>query len=267
MIDIGVNLLHPQFDPDREAVLERAWAVGVEAMVLTGTDLDSSAAAARFCADRPDAPLWSTAGVHPHDAGTLDGDWLDRLATLAAAPSVRALGETGLDYFRNFSPRQAQRAAFAGQLDLAVELGLPVFVHDRDSDGEVWELLAARREHLRAVVVHCFTGDRDTAWRYLDAGFLLGITGWVCDPRRGAGLRETLAQLPLDRLMIETDAPFLRPATIPPDPRRPRRRNEPAYLPAVADAVAEALGRSVADVRAATRQRAIEFFDLPGFAS
>lgn len=267
MIDIGVNLLHPQFDRDRRAVLARAWDAGVEAMVLTGTDLASSAAAARFCADHPEAPLWSTAGVHPHDAGGLASDWLDRLAELARAPSVRALGETGLDYFRDFSPRPAQRDAFAGQLDLAAELALPVFVHDRDSDGEVWELLAARRQRLRAVVVHCFTGDRDTAWRYLDAGFLLGITGWVCDPRRGAPLRELLTELPLDRLMIETDAPFLRPATVPADPQLPKRRNEPAYLPAVAEAVAKALRRPVEEVAAATRERAIEFFDLPGFAS
>ena len=266
MIDIGVNLLHPQFDVDRPAVIGRARSSGVRAMLITATDLDMAAAAVNLCADAAD--LACTAGIHPHDARHAPADLADRLQQLAASPEVRAIGETGLDFNRNFSEPGIQQQVFEAQLTAAGELGMPVFVHDRDTDGAVYQALKRHAHRLPAMIVHCFTGTRTDLDRYLDLGCAIGITGWICDPRRGQALRALAGSIPLERLLIETDAPFLLPGNAPRSwhetqaPGISRRRNEPALLPYVAEGVAEATGMPVAEIVAATERNAAALFNL-----
>lgn len=261
MIDIGVNLLSTQFDPDRSAVIDRARAAGIEHMIITGTDLHTSRDAVE-CVAAADAGLVScTAGVHPHHAGETGRGWLEQLKALAQRPEVVAVGETGLDFNRNFSPRDAQERVFRQQLDVAASLGKPVFVHDREAGATVAACLDGSPALSAGVVVHCFTGAAGDLERYLDLGCLIGITGWVCDRRRGAGLRELVPRIPLDRLMIETDAPFLKPHNAPRDAHG--RRNEPALLVWVVRQLAELYGTSPHELTNATSANARRFFGLP----
>ncbi|MGD8832383.1 MAG: TatD family hydrolase [Pseudomonadales bacterium] len=266
MIDIGVNLLHPQFDPDRTAVVDRARAAGVTGMLVTATDLTTAEAAIDLCA-RTD--LYCTAGVHPHEAKDAPADLSERLLELAGNDRVRAIGETGLDFHRSFSPHEIQRRLFDVQLEVASTCGLPVFVHDRDTGGAVFDELRPRAARLAGVVVHCFTGTSEDLERYLDLGCFIGITGWVTEKRRGVELREVIRDLPLEKLLIETDAPFLLPHNVPGGwreanaPGTRRRRNEPALLPWVAAGVAEAMSVSVEDVIRHSGDNARRLFGLP----
>ena len=257
MIDIGANLADKTFRHDIDAVLQRARLAGVEHILVTGTSVQASREAVSLAGRHPSF-LSATAGVHPHHADEVADDWIDRLRRLADDTRVVALGEMGLDYFRNLSDRAAQRRVFAAQLDLAVELGMPAFVHDRDSNGEVLELLLAHKPPN--CVVHCFTGSARDLDAYLAAGFYIGITGWVCDERRGGELRALVDRIPLDRLLIETDAPYLLPRTISPRPRS--RRNEPAYLSYVAEAIAAARQMPLDELQQATAINARRLFQL-----
>lgn len=229
LVDIGVNLAHDSFDSDRPEVIARARAVGVERMIVTGSSLRSSEAAVRLAQD--DAGLFATVGVHPHHAEEVDAAHLPALAALAAQRGAVAVGECGLDFFRDFSPRACQETAFRLQLELAMQTGLPVFLHQRDAHERFLAILDECGSGLPAGVAHCFTGGPGELADYLDRGLYVGITGWICDERRGNALREAARFLPLDRVMIETDAPYLLPRTLEPRPRT--RRNEPMHLPHV----------------------------------
>jgi TatD DNase family protein len=254
LVDIGVNLTHRSFAHDREAVIARAAAAGVRALVITGTSLAGSRQALAVARGRPG--LSATCGIHPHEARHADDAALSALAELAAAPECVAVGECGLDFDRDFSPRPAQERAFAAQLELAARLGKPLFLHERAAHRRFVEILSAARPHLGAVVVHCFTGGSGELETYLSMDLHIGITGWICDERRGVHLREAIRRVPLDRLMLETDAPFLVPRTLRPRPTR----NEPALLPTVLATVADALGQSPAAVARATTETARRFF-------
>ena len=260
MIDIGVNLLHGQFDDDRDGVLDRAWQAGIEHIVVTGTDLAASADAAAFAAGHDPGRLSATAGIHPHDAQHAPQDWLDRLEALCRQDAVVAVGETGLDFNRNFSPPDDQLRLFEAQTRLAARLGLPLFVHDREASDAVAGVLAAEADFSAGVVVHCFTGNGEALSRYLALGCWIGITGWICDDRRGRDLRGLVPEIPLDRLMVETDAPFLRPANAPRDGHG--RRNEPALLPWVIETLAACRGEAPDALAAATAENARRFFRL-----
>ena len=236
MIDVGANLLNGQFRGDLDEVLARARRAGVDHIVVTATTLQDARCAVELCARYPD--LSCTAGVHPHTAKDVDEGWQAQLRDLAANPCVRAIGEAGLDFNRNFSPREAQLSVFRDQVELAGELDMPLFVHDRDTDGAVFETLSGYGSLPDQVLVHCFTGSRADLERYLDAGYSIGVTGWLCDASRGGELRRLAPRIPLDRLVIETDAPFLFPqGATPPSGRR--RRNEPCLLPVIAQRLAE----------------------------
>ncbi len=258
-IDIGANLGHKSFRADLDAVQERAAQAGVRQIIVTGTSLRASAAALAIA--EQSSRLFATAGVHPHEARTWRADSTDRQRALAEHESVVAIGECGLDYNRDFSPRADQRRAFGDQLALAAELQMPVFLHERDAHDDFLGVLREVRDRIPRAVVHCFTGSREILRAYLDLDLHIGLTGWICDERRGMHLREAVADIPSDRLMIETDSPFLLPRTIRPRPRS--RRNEPAYLPHVASMIAGCLGKPVSQVAAETRRTAIEFFGLP----
>jgi TatD DNase family protein len=258
MIDIGANLTHASF-VDTDAILERTIAAGIERIIVTGTDLASSAAAIDLCALHP-SRLRCTVGVHPHAAANATGAWRETLVRLAQSPFTVAIGETGLDFNRNYSPHPAQHAVFDAQLELAAQLALPVFVHDRDTGTAVAEHLERHRTGLTDIVVHCFTGDAEQLARYLELGCHIGITGWICDERRGGELMKLVTQIPDDRLLIETDAPYLLPRTLRPRPTS--RRNEPAYLIWVARAIAQARDASVEHVCRITAENARRVFRL-----
>ena len=226
LIDIGANLGHGSFDEDRSAVLKRAAAAGITRLIVTGTSVTESAKALEIA--QVEATCYATAGIHPHHASEFDSRSLPALRQLAESPRVVAIGECGLDYFRNFSPRAKQLMAFAAQLDLASECRMPVFLHQRDAHDDFIGMLAERRGALTGGVAHCFTGNREQLAECLELGLYIGITGWVCDTRRGAELREAVPEIPIDRLLLETDAPYLLPHNIDPKPRS--RRNEPSFL-------------------------------------
>jgi TatD DNase family protein len=258
LIDIGVNLAHDSFDEDRAAVMERARAAGVVQMVVTGASVDGTRKAIDLATSHPGV-LFATAGVHPHHAADLTTEALDQLQAMAREPAVVAVGECGLDYFRDFSPRDLQRRAFGAQLELAANLDKPVFLHQRDAHDD---FLAILREHgIRNGVAHCFTAGEAERDAYLALGLHIGITGWINDERRGLHLREVVKGIPTDRLMLETDAPYLLPRDLVPMPKS--RRNEPRFLPRVAQAVAAARGETLDAVAADSTATARRFFALP----
>ena len=259
-VDIGVNLTDAAFDTDRQAVLERAWQAGVSQMVLTSTSATTAAAVQDLCQTQPDR-LFCTAGIHPHEARHWTTNLAADIREMASAASVRAIGECGLDFNRDFSPRPSQIKALEEQLELAVELDLPVFLHERDASEPLTQILRQYRDRLRAAVVHCFTADRTALFRYLDLDLHIGITGWICDERRGTHLLELVPNIPAGRLMLETDAPWLLPRTLSPKPKN--RRNEPAYMNVIGQTVAACRNESVADLAQHTTQTSRTFFRLP----
>ena len=240
MFDIGVNLTSSQFAKDGDEVVARARSAGVNGMLLTGTNAEESVQA-QCLAQRHHC--WSTAGVHPHDSNSWTPEVAEVIRELALMPEVVAIGECGLDFNRNFSTPEEQERAFTAQLALAAELSLPVFMHCREAHARFIALLDPWLEKLPGAVLHCFTGTRQEMQECLDRGLYLGITGWVCDERRGLELRELLPFIPAQRLMLETDAPYLLPRDLSPKPAS--RRNEPALLKHILERVAEWRGEEV----------------------
>ena len=259
MIDIGVNLTNKRFHKDLPDVIANAKQAGLSALVITGTDLAESAAAIELAETQPDF-LFATAGIHPHDAKTFDRSSLEKIRLLAVNPQVKAIGECGLDFNRNYSTPADQEYAFVQQLELAVELQLPVFMHERDANPRFIEMLKPYRAQLPNAVLHCFTGNERDLQRCLDLDLHIGITGWICDERRGTELLKLVKQIPDNRLMIETDAPYLLPRSMRPKPKS--SRNEPKYLPYIAQAVAQAREQSLQQVISNTRKTSQAFFNI-----
>ncbi len=261
LVDIGVNLTSRRFRDDREAVCLRALEQGVGTLIVTGTSLEESRAAAALCGDAP-LTLRATAGVHPHGAADWDDATAREIAALARQAGVVAIGETGLDFNRDFSPRPAQERAFHAQLELAAECALPVFIHQRDAHQRLLGILREHRDRLVDGVVHCFTDTTEALHDYLDLGLHIGVTGWICDERRGAALQQAVADIPAGRLMVETDAPWLLPRGLRPKPAG--GRNEPAFLPHVVASVAHYRGETPEALAAHTTATARRFFRLEG---
>jgi TatD DNase family protein len=266
LIDIGVNLTHPSFADQHQALLDRAFAAGVCQMLVTGTSLDESERAVELCRELDESGdrLFSTAGVHPHDAKDWNSDSAARLKALLAEPRVRAVGECGLDFNRDFSPRPQQEKALEEQLALAAALQIPVFLHERDADQRLLEILRDYRDRLPAAVVHCFTGEKRALFNYLDLDLHIGITGWICDERRGSHLHPLVREIPVGRLMLESDSPFLLPRSLRPKPKS--GRNEPALLVEVLREVALHRGESLQSLAAHSTACARRFFNLPSIA-
>ncbi|WP_305805304.1 TatD family hydrolase [Stenotrophomonas sp. YIM B06876] len=266
LIDIGANLTHDSFDRDRDDVLARARAAGVVQMVITGASRAHSPMALRLAQQHPGF-LYATAGVHPHHALEYTDECDAEMRALHAHPEVVAVGECGLDYFRDFSPRPAQRRAFARQLQLASEVTTadgarkPLFLHQREAHGDFMGMMKEFDGQLGAAVVHCFTGERQEMFDYLDQDWYIGITGWLCDERRGAHLRELVRHIPAERLMIETDSPYLLPRTLKPLPKD--RRNEPRFLAHIVEELARDRGEEVALTAANATAATRAFFRLP----
>jgi TatD DNase family protein len=263
LIDIGVNLTNASFAQNQREILDRAYAAGVGQLLVTGTSVDGSEQALELCEqlDESGQRLFATAGIHPHSASDWSADSEQRLRSLLSHPRARAVGECGLDFNRDFSPRPQQEKVFEQHLALAVEKRLPVFIHERDANQRLLEILKDYRDELVAAVVHCFTGEQKALFSYLDLDLHIGITGWICDERRGSHLHPLVKEIPRGRLMLESDAPYLLPRTLRPKPKN--GRNEPAYLPEVLREVALHRGETAADVAAHTTACARAFFALP----
>jgi TatD DNase family protein len=258
LIDIGANLTHDSFQPDLEAVLQRAADRGIADIIVTGASAAGNAAALQLARHNPQ--LHCTAGIHPHEATHYTEACGAELRRLGGQREVVAMGECGLDFYRDLSPRPVQERCFAAQLEIACETGKPVFLHERDAHDRFVTILAPFLRRLTRVVVHCFTGTRSQLETYLELGCHIGITGWICDERRGRDLQDFIGLVPPDRLMVESDAPYLLPRTIKPLPKS--RRNEPAYLPYVVATLAAAVGKPVEQVAAETTATAKKFFNL-----
>jgi len=251
LVDIGANLTHSSFRDDLPEVLERARHAGVKQIIVTGTTVEESRHAATL-----GFPF--TAGVHPHHARDCGPDTIPQLRSLAENPRCVAIGECGLDFNRNYSPHPDQEKWFVAQLELGIELGKPLFLHSRDAHPRFAQILSSYKP--KKAVAHCFTGEREELKAYVDLGLYVGITGWICDERRGRELAALAPAIPEGRLMIETDAPYLLPRNMPSPPRD--RRNEPAFLPYVLNAVATARGEDPVVTEAATTATARAFFGL-----
>ncbi|MBT7371675.1 MAG: YchF/TatD family DNA exonuclease, partial [Gammaproteobacteria bacterium] len=258
-IDIGANLTHDSFDDDFDEVLERAADAQVIQMIVTGASTEGSDQAASLAASHDH--LFATAGIHPHHAEETTSEVLQRLRELATSDKVVAIGETGLDFFRDFSPRPTQIDSFEKHIQLAIETGLPMFLHERDSHPTFADILSAYNDNIERQVVHCFTGEKEALYAYLDLDCYIGITGWICDERRGEHLIALVNDIPANRLLIETDAPYLLPRNIRPKPKS--RRNEPAYLSVVAEKVADCRQVSIEEISETTTENARRFFNLP----
>lgn len=262
--DAGVNLTHARLHDQLPAILQRAQQAGVQQLVAIGTDVATSQAAQTLAANGQTAgiTLVTTAGVHPHDAAAVSADYLDQLRLLAEQPQVRAIGECGLDFNRNFSPPAQQLKVFREQLELAVELELPVYLHERDAFAEQYALLQRYAPQLPRLLVHCFTGDRMQLEKYLELGCYIGVTGWVCDERRGDALRQAVPMIPDDRILIETDAPFLLPRTLTKAENNGIKPafNEPAFVAHIGAQVAQLRGQDLLTLQSLSWRNSVEFF-------
>ena len=252
LTDTHAHLTHPDYGRD-SGLVPRAVSAGVSHIITVGFDLRTSETGARLAADNDH--VWHAPGIHPHDAKDADSQTFSRLRELASLPRVAAIGETGLDFYRDRSPRETQIDVFRRHLDLAAELGLPVIVHSREANQQVLDVWA--ESSCRLGVLHCFSGDDEIARRAIALGLYIGITGPVTF-RNGERLRSIVAQLPRDRVLLETDCPYLAP-----DPHR-GNVNEPAYVPLIAEAVAKCWGITSAETAEITTANALRC--LPALA-
>ncbi len=252
LIDTHAHLEMRAFDEDRDNVVRRAEEAGIDAIVTVGTNLRDCRKAIAI-SGRYDS-VYAAIGIHPHDVNGIDGETYRLIRKLACQPKVVAYGEIGLDFFRNRSPRRDQIRCFGEQLELAVELDLPVIIHDREAHAETLEMLSEWKGR-RGGIVHCFSGDVAMAVKCMELGFYISVPGPVTYPK-SEKLLEVVRQIPLDRLLVETDAPYLTP-----HPYR-GQRNEPAYVVYTARKVAETKGLPIEEVAAATSRNAKAVFGL-----
>lgn len=261
LVDSHAHLNHPQFAEDWREVLKRAKEAKIGAVVNIGYDVASSELAVKQCSELSGdefPKLFATVAVHPHEAKVWNSQVAEKIRQLAMHRSVVAIGEIGLDFHYDFSPRQDQSRAFKEQLELAWELGLPVVLHIREAHTEATEVIRNFGKPICGVA-HCFTGTWEDAKKWLDMGFYIGITGIVTFPRKAEDVKEVAKGVPLDRLLLETDSPYLAPV-----PHR-GKRNEPAYLILIAKAIAELKGISLVELADATTQNAVKLFRIEGF--
>jgi TatD DNase family protein len=259
LIDIGANLTHASFAADLPYVMQRATAAGVRRQIVTGADVAGSRQALDLAARHPGV-LWSTAGIHPHQAAGFETSQTAELAALLDDRCVVAVGECGLDYFRDLSPRPTQRKVFIAQLELALAVRKPVFLHQRDAHEDFVAILRDFQPVLAGGVAHCFTGGPAELEDYVQLGLCIGVTGWLCDERRGAALRDAVPLIPADRILLETDAPYLLPRDLMPKPAT--RRNEPAFLAHILQVVAALRGEEPLRLAAMSTGNAERLFQL-----
>lgn len=253
LIDTHAHIDTPKFKADQKQVISRALEAGVEYIINIGSDQDSSKASVQLAKEY--AQIYATVGIHPHNAKDVTGDTLRFLRNLAKEAKVRAIGEIGLDYHYDWSPRDVQKRVFRAQLRLAHELNLPVVVHSREADQQTLEILEEEEVDKLGGIMHCFAGDGQLAERCLKLNLKLAFGG-VLTFAKARIAREVVRMIPIEYLLLETDAPFLTPV-----PHR-GKRNEPAYLPLVAEKMAEIKGLELAEVAKVTTKTAKELFKI-----
>ncbi len=258
LVDIGVNLTSNRFDKDRQQVIDAALESGVSKMIVTGTDFETNQQAFDLASSH--GSLYATAGCHPHHASEWSEAYIAQITELAQQDKVKAIGECGLDFNRNFSPPDAQRKAFVEQLELAVAIDKPVFLHQRDAHQDFIDILKPFLPKLKGACLHCFTGSEQELVECVEHGLYIGVTGWICDERRGQELKRIVKLIPQGRLMVETDAPYLLPRDMRPKPKS--SRNLPQYLPHIVAEVARCRDESIQELMQHTTETAREFFDL-----
>ncbi|XP_028132445.1 3'-5' ssDNA/RNA exonuclease TatD [Diabrotica virgifera virgifera] len=281
LIDIGANLTNKKYGRDLDSVVQRAKDSGVRKIMVTGTSVKASKEALRLTRIYPDT-LYSTAGIHPHDAKSYTDESWDELRLIASNAECVAVGECGLDYNRNFSDPEDQKLVFRKHIELAIEINKPVFVHERDAHDDLLKVLDEFSAKLPPVVIHCFTGTLEQALAYLDKGFYIGLTGYLCKDKSDVGVRKLLesGSLPLDRLVVETDSPFMYPNTRAsklPDHVKDSltersmmflhryctfQRNEPCSLPAIVEMIAAFMKKKPEEVALATSFNSMKLFGL-----
>lgn len=259
-IDIGVNLTGSSFKNDTPQTIERAQQAGVERLIITGTNVQHSEQAIALTQQYESICL-STVGLHPHHASDYSSDLGSELRDMLKHSTVVAVGECGLDFNRNFSPRKEQIKAFEAQLEIAIEIQKPVFLHQRDAHDDVIAILKGCRKELKQAVAHCFTGTIEELSDYIALDIYVGVTGWICDERRGKSLQQAVKSIPLERIMLETDAPYLLPRNLPQQPVE-KNRNEPCYLPHIAKTAAKYMALQEAQLANAAYENSCEFFGL-----
>ncbi|WP_421851991.1 TatD family hydrolase [Marinomonas sp.] len=256
MIDIGVNINHRFFLDDLDKTLADMQEMGVEGMICIASDLEESKQIQTL--SKHFSALWNTLGCHPHQAKTWNTESKTRLSALIKDSRPVAIGETGLDFNRNYSTPDEQFYAFHEQIELATEHQLPLYLHERDAHTEMIDILKQHPDLARKSVIHCFTGSRLELDNYLELGLFIGITGWVCDELRGADLQASVPHIPLNKLLLETDAPYLLPRNIRPRPKK----NHPKYLPWVAQEVARLKGISMEELTRITTSNTQTLFEI-----
>ncbi len=259
-IDIGVNLTGSSFKKDTEQTIDRALQAGVVQLVVTGTNTQHSEQAIQL-SQQYELVCYATVGLHPHHASDYCNDTGSELRDMLAHKNVVAVGECGLDFNRNFSSRQQQINAFEAQLEMAIDLKKPVFLHQRDAHKDVVAIIKSCRNELTQVVAHCFTGTAQEVDDYNNLDMYIGVTGWICDERRGKSLQQAVKSVPLDRIMLETDAPYLLPRDLPKKPLE-KNRNEPCFLPHIAKSVAKHMGMEETQLVTAAYDNSRRFFGI-----
>nr|CAG4648711.1 EOG090X080R [Polyphemus pediculus] len=281
LVDIGANLTNSKYSRDLDSVVERAKDAGVRKIMVTGASVQCSKDALRLTRLYP-GTIYSTAGIHPHDAKTWTDESYNAIREIASNPECVAIGECGLDFNRNFSPPEIQLEVFQKQVKLACELKKPLFLHERDAHEDMVRILSLFKDHLPPAVLHCFTGTSDQAVKYLELGLYIGLTGYLWKDKSDDGVRSLLQKglLPLDRLLVETDAPFMYPnvrGSKIPEPIKQNlserslsylnryctfQRNEPCALPVVVELIAAYMKKPVEEVAIATTINALKLFGL-----
>ena len=257
LIDIGANLTHESYDLDIDQVIKRSQDAGIAKIIVTASSISESKRVAAMI-KQYSGILWGTSGVHPHHAKEADDLFAETLDELIQNENIVAVGECGLDYFRNFSEPREQQKVFRIQLQIALKNSLPIFLHQRDAHNDFIGILKEHESSVIDGVAHCFTGNKKQLQAYLDIGLYIGITGWLCDPRRNQDLIDSIHYIPMDKLLIETDSPYLMPKAL--EKELKTRRNEPCFLTHVAQAVAEFKKLDLGEVMLKTYQNSERLF-------
>lgn len=256
--DIGANLTHKSFQEDIENVLQESQQNGVKRLSVTGSCLEDSILALEISNRFPDMCV-STAGIHPHNAKEFSRELFTEIKDLLIEDKVKCVGETGLDFNRNYSSPEDQQRSFEAHIELAIDISKPLFLHERDAHEKFIEIINPYLNEMPKSIVHCFTGQKEALLKYIDMNFYIGITGWLCDERRGKHLEELIPLIPLEKLLIETDSPYLLPRDMGLDNSS---RNEPKYLKHIAKRVAEYRNESEELVYSAIYMNSLEFFNI-----
>lgn len=253
LFDSHCHLENERFQGEVDKALERMADAHVDRCLLAGSDMETSRQIVALCEAHEN--MYGAVGVHPHEASGFTKADLDTIEEWLQKPQIVAIGEIGLDYYYDHSPRETQREVFLSQLELAYQLKAPIVIHVRDAHGDLTELLRQRQGRLPAGVLHCYSGSLESARQYLDWGFYLSFSGTVTF-KNADKLRQVVAYCPLDRMLIETDSPYLAPV-----PHR-GERNEPSYVAYVAQTVAQTRDMPISDIAAATRENAMRLFGI-----